>query len=156
MPLTIFPLASPPADISTLLKHITSRFTPVPLVNMVTAHICREPCADEFDSLGGHVRKVSQLEAVVIGICGVVVRRADGVCCANIGFGRAWTCEDGGQPARWRAAWTVYRQCVLGSVRLSLAEHVEVRAHHSSKRRPYYWRLVPDVRLWMRALWLRC
>lgn len=86
MPFTIFSLAAPSPNISTLLKDIASLITTASLVNMFTAQICREPCADELDCLGSHVTEVSQLETVVVGIYGIVVRGADGVCSAKIGF----------------------------------------------------------------------
>jgi hypothetical protein len=85
MPLTIFPLTSPPADLPTFLKHIAPLPTAVSVVDMITPHFSREPRTDEFDGLGRHVTEMSQLEAVVVGIRRVVVRWADGVCCTDVG-----------------------------------------------------------------------
>lgn len=86
MSFTIFPLTSPPADVATLLEHITPLFALVSVANMATTHICWEPCADKLDSLAGHIREVSKLKAVVVGVCGIIVRRADGVVVPTLGL----------------------------------------------------------------------
>ena len=96
MPFTVVPFASPPAHFPSLLKHIAPLSTAVSLIDMITPHIGREPCTDELDGPGRHVAKMPQLEAVVVGVRGVVIRRSDGVCCGDIGCGRTWACEDGG------------------------------------------------------------
>lgn len=71
-----------------------------------------------------------QLKAVVIGVCGVVVRRADGVCCVNVRFEGAGAREDGREPAWWWTGRTEDCEGVFRGVRLCIAKHVEVGPHH--------------------------
>lgn len=96
MPLAILPLADPPLEIPALLEHIASLFTLVFRVDMLAAHICREPCASDLDSLRCHVAKVAQLEAVVVGLYGVEVGWTDPVRCASIRSLCRWASENGG------------------------------------------------------------
>jgi hypothetical protein len=125
MPLTIDPVTSPPAYITSLLQYIAPLFTLLIMLYMRASHVQRKsPCFD-LHSPCGHVREVSFAEVVIVGGPGTVVIRLDSVPRSDKGMGHCCAGEYCREVSRWWAKGFMNGELVESIVGFVFAEQVE-------------------------------